>query len=264
MGGAAILRGMPEALITGASSGIGAAFARRLARDGYDLVLVGRDASRLAGSDGTTLVADLATEDGIAAVAERAADVDLLVNNAGFGNPARFGDAPLEDELRMLKVHCEAVLRLTSAALAGMASRDPGGGARRGVINVASVSAFTGRGSYGASKAWEVYFSMGVAADLTSRKRPEHVMALCPGFTRTEFHQRAGMDVSGVPKFMWLDPDRVAADAIRDFNRRVSVSIPGAQYKALAALARLAPPSLTARLGSRTGRGYDSIGSNDA
>lgn len=248
---------MPEALITGASSGIGAAFARRLARDGYGLVLVGRDASRLAVAGSavktTALVADLATDDGIAAVAERAAGVDLLVNNAGFGNPARFGDAPLEDELRLLKVHCEAVLRLTSAALAGMAAR----GAGRGVINVASVSAFTGRGSYGASKAWEVYFSMGVAADLASRKRPEHVMALCPGFTRTEFHQRAGMDVSGVPKFMWLTADRVAADAMRDFSRRVSVSIPGVHYKAIATLARLAPPSLTARLGSRTGRGYE-------
>jgi len=255
---------MPEALITGASSGIGAAFARRLARDGYNLVLVGRDASRLAAAgfevETTMLVADLATDEGIAVVAERAAGVDLLVNNAGFGNSARFGEAPLEDELRMLKVHCEAVLRLTSAALAGMLERSPDGGTRRGVINVASVSAFTGRGSYGASKAWEVYFSMGVAADLASRKRPEHVMALCPGFTRTEFHQRAGMDVSGVPKFMWLDADRVAADAMRDFNRRVTVSIPGAQYKVLTALSRLAPPSLTARLGSRTGRGYELCG----
>jgi len=251
---------MPEALVTGASSGIGAAFARRLARDGYDLILVGRDASRLSVADPdvkpAVLVADLATDDGIAAVAERATGVDLLVNNAGFGNPARFGDAPLEDELRMLKVHCEAVLRLTSAALEGMASRDADGGARRGVINVASVSAFSGRGSYGASKAWEVYFSLGVTADLASRGRPEHVMALCPGFTRTEFHQRAGMSVTDVPKFMWLDANRVAADAMRDFKRGASVSIPGVQYKALATLTRLAPLSLTARLGSRTGRGY--------
>jgi short-subunit dehydrogenase len=244
---------MPEALITGASSGIGAAFARCLAREGYGLTLVGRDASRLAaivsqlgpgalgsGAKTTALAANLATDDGIAAVAERAAGMDLLVNNAGFGNPARFGDASLEDELRMLKVHCEAVLRLTSAAIAGMAGQDPGGGTQRGVVNVASMSAFTGRGSYAASKAWEVSFSLGVSADLASRQRPEHVMALCPGFTRTEFHQRAGMNVSGVPRFLWLDADRVATHAMRDFNRRVSVSIPGAQYKALATLARFA------------------------
>jgi uncharacterized protein len=103
------------------------------------------------------------------------------------------------------------------------------------------MSAFTDRGSYAASKAWQVSFSRGAAADLASRRRPEHVMALCPGFTRTEFHQRAGMNVSGVPKFLWLDADRVAADAMRDFNRRVRVSIPAARYKVIATLARLAP-----------------------
>jgi short-subunit dehydrogenase len=256
---------MPEALITGASSGIGAAFTRRLARDGYDLVLLGRDRGRLdataerlgPAAKTSVLVADLATDDGIAAAAERAGSVDLLVNNAGFGNPAPFTTAPLDDELRMLKVHCEAVLRLTSAAISGMAGRETTGGRRRGVINVSSVSAFTGRGSYGATKAWEVSFSLGVDADLRSAGRREHVMALCPGFTRTEFHQRAGMNVTDVPRFMWLNADRVAGDAMRDFDRGVAVSIPGAQYKVLLALARLAPPALAARLGSRTGRRYD-------
>jgi uncharacterized protein len=256
---------VPEALITGASSGIGAAFARRLARDGYDLVLLGRDGDRLAATaerlvpavKTSVLVADLATDDGIAAAAERAGGVDLLVNNAGFGNPAPFTQASLNDELRMLKVHCEAVLRLTRAAIEGMTGREAPPGRRRGVINVSSVSAFTGRGSYGATKAWEVSFSLGVAADLSSAGRHEHVMALCPGFTRTEFHQRAGMNVSDVPRFMWLNADRVASAALRDFNRGVGVSIPGAQYKVLLALARLAPPALAARLGSRTGRRYD-------
>src|SRR5579859_1117788 len=235
---------MPAALVTGASSGIGAAFSRRLARDGYDLILVARDESRLDlladqlrddhGVSVGVLAADLATDDGIAAVADQVRGVDLLVNNAGFGNPAPFGVASLDDELRMLKVHCEAVLRLTTAALAGMAAAGtvPGAAAlRRGVINVASVSAFTGRGSYGASKAWMVSFSLGVTADLATQRRQEHVMALCPGLTRTEFHQRAGMNVSGTPKFMWLDADRVVTDAIRDFRSGKAVSVPGLQYK---------------------------------
>jgi short-subunit dehydrogenase len=264
---------MPAALVTGASSGIGAAFSRQLARAGYDLILVARDESRLDllagqlhdehGAVVQVLAADLATDDGIAAVSDQARGVDLLVNNAGFGNPAPFGAASLDDELRMLKVHCEAVLRLTSAALAGMAAAGATPAAspaastvRRGVINVASVSAFTGRGSYGASKAWMVSFTLGVAADLATQHRPEHVMALCPGLTRTEFHQRAGMGVAGVPNFMWLDADRVAADAMRDFRNGGTVCVPGLQYKAIVALARIAPPTLAARLGSRTGRRY--------
>jgi short-subunit dehydrogenase len=254
------------AIVTGASAGIGAAFTRQLAADGYDLVLVARDEARQTTAadqlsaahrgEVTVLAADLATDSGIDAVAERARSADLLVNNAGFGNPAPFGDAPLEDELRMLRVHCEAVLRLTSAAIQGMSERDSAAAARRGVINVASVSAYTGRGSYGASKAWAVSFSLGVAADLARRGRPVHVMALCPGFTKTEFHERAGMDIGDVPKFMWLNADRVAADALRDFRRGSAVSIPGAHYKAIVTLARVVPPSLAARLGSRTGRGY--------
>lgn len=260
---------MPSALVTGASSGIGAAFSRELARNGYDLILVARDESRLDllagqlrdehGASVGVLAADLAADDGIAAVADQVSGVDLLVNNAGFGNPAPFGVASLDDELRMLKVHCEAVLRLTTAALAGMAAAETALAAAtfpRGVINVSSVAAFLGRGSYGASKAWMLSFSLGVAADLAAQRRPERVMALCPGLTRTEFHHRAGMNVSGVPKFMWLDADRVVADSMRDFRNGRVVSIPGPQYKAIVALARMAPPKLAARLGSRTGRRY--------
>ncbi|MFL6053746.1 MAG: SDR family NAD(P)-dependent oxidoreductase [Actinoallomurus sp.] len=245
---------MPTALITGATAGIGAAFARRLAADGFHLILLARDAERLAKAaeeygNAEVVVADLATDEGIAKGEEAARHADLLINNAGFGNKGRFLQVPLEDELTMLRVHCEAVLRLTHAALPGMRERRRGG-----VINVASVAAFFSRGTYGASKAWVVGFSQGVAQDV-----PEvNVMALCPGFVRTEFHDRARMNVSGIPGPFWLDADRVVADALRDFRRGVTVSVPGAQYKALVGLGKLIPRNLVGRLSSRTGRRYES------
>ncbi|MFI6522954.1 SDR family NAD(P)-dependent oxidoreductase [Spirillospora sp. NPDC050679] len=256
---------MPTALITGATAGIGAAFARRLAADGFDLVLLARNAGRLDATArelgdeyavrAETLVADLATDEGIAAAEGRLAEgVDLLVNNAGFGNKGAFLDVPAADEATMLKVHCEAVLRLTHAALPGMLERGRGG-----VVNVSSVAAFATRGTYGASKAWVVSFSQGVAQDIASRPGSAgvRVMALCPGFVRTEFHERAKMDVSGIPEFMWLDRDAVVDTALRDLRRGVAVSVPGAQYKAIVGLSRLAPRDLVGKLSSRTGRRYD-------
>ena len=147
---------MTTALITGSTAGIGAAFARRLAADGHDLVLVARDTGRLReqatelhdrhGIEAEVLTADLAQDKGIEAVADRLGDrknpVDLLINNAGFGNKGRYLDVSMADELRMLKVHCEAVLRLTSAAAEAMRERGRGG-----VVNVASSAAFVPRGT---------------------------------------------------------------------------------------------------------------------
>src|SRR6188508_3373281 len=149
---------MPTALITGATAGIGAAFARRLSADGFDLILLARAAEEYGGAE--VVVADLSTEEGIVRGEEAARRADLVVNNAGFGQKGRFLEVPLEDELAMLRVHCEAVLRLTHAALPLMRERGRGG-----VINVASVAAFFSRGTYGASKAWVVGFSEGVAQD---------------------------------------------------------------------------------------------------
>ncbi|WP_433472950.1 SDR family NAD(P)-dependent oxidoreductase [Spirillospora sp. CA-142024] len=255
---------MPTAFITGATAGIGAAFARRLASDGFDLVLLARDAERLERTaaglreryavHAEALPADLSTEEGLAAAEERVReDVDLLVNNAGFGNKGVFLDVPVSDELTMLKVHCEAVLRLTHAVLPGMLERGRGG-----VVNVSSAAAFATRGTYGASKAWVVNFSQGVAADIGGRSQGGvRVMALCPGFVRTEFHERAQMDMSDVPEFMWLDKDDVVDAALRDLRRGVRVSIPGLQYKVAVGVGRLLPRSLVARLSSTTGRKYE-------
>jgi hypothetical protein len=251
---------MPTALITGATAGIGASFARRLAADGFDLLLLARDEGRLAqsaaglhekyGVQAEVLAADLATEEGIKEAERRAGQgIDLLVNNAGFGHKGTFLQVPMADELTMLRVHCEAVLRLTHAALPGMIERGRGG-----VINVASVAAFFSRGTYSASKAWVVGFSEGVAQDIAGSG--VNVMALCPGFVHTEFHERAQMDMSGLPEFMWLDADRVTEAAVRDFRHGVHVSVPGAQYKTIVGLGRLIPRGLAGRISARTGRKY--------
>jgi short-subunit dehydrogenase len=249
---------MPTALITGATAGLGAAFARRLAGDGFGLVLVARDEARLTESAGQLklrygvgvecLPADLATDEGLKLVEARIGDgVDLLVNNAGFGHPGAFLDVPVDEELRMLKVHCEAVLRLTLAALPGMKVRGHGA-----VVNVSSAAAFFTRGTYGASKAWVLSFSRAVAAEV--RHPRVRVMALCPGFVRTEFHQRAAMDTSGIPGFMWLRADKVVDAAMRDLALGKHVSIPDVRYKAAVALGRLVPDSLVSAVSARVGR----------
>lgn len=245
---------MPTALVTGATAGIGAAFVRRLAREGYDLVLVARDADRLsavAASVGgaEVLRADLSVPADVAVVEQRAGSVDLLVNNAGFGHRGRFLDVPVDDELEMVRVHVDAVLRLTSAAVRGMVARGSGD-----VVNVASVAAFFPRGTYGASKAWVVSFSEAVRQDVGGRG--VRVMALCPGFTHTEFHDRAGMDMSRLPSVLWLSADFVVAEALKDLRAGKAVSVPGWQYKALVAGGRLVPRSLAGRLSSRRGRRF--------
>ncbi|MEW2497829.1 SDR family NAD(P)-dependent oxidoreductase [Streptomyces nodosus] len=254
---------MTTALITGSTAGIGAAFARRLAADGHDLVLVARDIERLReqatelhdrhGIEAEVLSADLATEKGIEAVAARLSElknpVDLLVNNAGFGNKGRFLDVTMADELRMIKVHCEAVLRLTSAAAEAMRTRGRGG-----IVNVASVAAFVPRGTYGASKAWVVQFTQGAARDLAGSG--VRLMVLCPGFVRTEFHERAGMGTDNIPGWMWLDADKLVAAALQDLARGRTLSIPDPRYKALMGVVKMMPRALLGGVTSRTGRKY--------
>jgi uncharacterized protein len=242
------------ALVTGPTSGIGLAFAEQLAASGHDLVLVSRTRERLDelaarlreryGVDAEVIEADLGDRSALAAVEARLADpdrpVDLLVNNAGFGLKERFLDNPVEDEQYLLDVLVTAVLRLTHAALGPMVAR--GNGA---VVNVSSVAGYLPRGTYSAAKAYVT--SLSEWADLTYRDSGVRVMALLPGFTKTEFHDRMDVSRRSAPSWMWLDVDRLVRDALRDLERGRRISVPSKRYKLLGALARYTPSSVQAR-----------------
>jgi short-subunit dehydrogenase len=230
------------ALITGASSGIGAEFARQLAGRRCDLVLTARrtqmldalanDLKARHGIEVETLTADLATPDGIALVEARLArgDVDLLVNNAGFGIGKTFARAELAGQEAMLSVHMLAPMRLMHAALPAMIERRRGG-----VINVASLAAFfslPGNANYSATKAYLMRFSRAVDGEV--RRKGVTVQALCPGFTITEFHddvERVRFERRG-PAFIWGSAADVVRASLRAFDRRQSLCIPGAVNKA--------------------------------
>jgi len=245
---------MPTALVTGPTAGIGHSFARQLAEAGHDLVLVARSEDRLAevaaelraahGVQVEVLPADLTDRDSLAVVERRLADrerpVDLLVNNAGFGLKGRFLDNDVELEQAMLEVLVTAVLRLSHAALGAMAERGSGG-----IINVSSVAAFLPRGTYSAAKAWVNSFSEWAAHEY--RDRGVTVTSLCPGFTKTEFHERMGVSRGSAPDFMWLDADDLVATALRDHEKGKVFSIPSAQYKAISTAARLVPTGVLQR-----------------
>jgi uncharacterized protein len=243
------------ALVTGATAGIGAGFARRLAADGHDLVIVARDETRLEaladdlrhrfGAAIEVLPADLADAEDCSRVEVRLADaqrpIDLLVNNAGFGTRSSFLHTSLDDLERELDVMVRAVLRLTRAALPGMIDRHDGA-----VINVSSVMSWFPTGTYAAAKSWVTTFSQGVAKDLGGTGVT--VLALCPGLTHTEFHERSGIDLSSTPEWMWSDVDAVVDTALRDLARGRRVSIPGLPNKALSALAQVVPGRVIGRV----------------
>ena len=249
---------MASALITGATAGIGLAFARSYAARGSDLVLVSRNQQRLqstahelAASYGVqveVLPADLTTRAGTDRVCDLIGEgvlgINALVNSAGFALCRPFAENSLDDEQRMLDILVGAVMRLTHSALAMMAPR------RRGdIINVSSVAGFTARGTYGAHKAWVTSFTRWLS--LHYRDQGVRAMALCPGFVRTEFHQRMGTRTDNIPRWLWLDADRVVARAHRDLEAGVAVSIPTLRYRVLTAAARLAPAELAAKVAKR-------------
>lgn len=253
---------MPTALITGATAGIGLSFARQLAASGHDLVLVARNVERLdqtaeelrggLGITVETLPADLSDRAALRLVEERVADparpIDLVVNNAGFALRQRFGANSADQETQMLEVLAVAPLRISHAALGAMRDRYLRTGERGGIINVSSVAAFLPRGTYSAAKAWVNSFSEWAAAEYG--KEGVQVMALCPGFTRTEFHQRMGMEQSSIPKFLWLNVDTLVADALSDFAKERVISIPSWRYKTIVRVTKLIPNGVMQRFQS--------------
>ncbi len=251
----------PVALITGPTSGLGAGFARRYAIDGYDLVLVARDVDRLerlaaelhdeAGAAVEVLPADLSQAADRAKVADRlSAGVRVLVNNAGFATSGEFWTAELSVLQVQLDVNVTAVMQLTHAALPPMLNVAAGT-----IVNVASVAALLpGRGStYSASKAWVVSFTEGLANGLAGTGVGVH--ALCPGFVRTEFHKRAGIDMEGTPSYMWLEVADVVRDCLAGAAKGDVVIVPGLQYKALTTAGRLVPRNLVRRINKVVAKG---------
>ena len=249
---------MSTALVTGATSGIGLAFCRELAERGHDLVIVARRRAKLENvSDELRarhsinveiLAADLSKRAQLRRVADRLADrerpIDLLVNNAGFGTSTSFLKGELAHEEAMFDVLCRSVLVLSHAGALSM--KDRGRGA---IINVSSVASFVPMGTYGAAKGWVTAFTETLAHELSGSG--VSATALCPGFTITEMHEPASVDMSKLPKAMWLEADRLVRDCLDDVRAGKVLSVPGAPYKLIVGVTQLAPRALVRAISAR-------------
>ena len=242
------------ALVTGATAGIGESFTRLLAQNGYNLILVARDLPRLQDRAATLeekfkistkiIQADLSTDTGCKSIEDFIASnqIDVLINNAGFGINKSFTVSALDSEQQLLDVLVRTPMRLMHQVLPGMKSRDKGI-----IINVSSVAGWIAGGTYSASKSYLTVLSESLHTELSSTN--VKVCALCPGFTRTEFHERGRMSMKGLPKFMWLNSDKLVATAWKEAIAGKAVSIPGWQYQMLTFLMRYAPRSMVRTIG---------------
>jgi short-subunit dehydrogenase len=247
---------MAIALITGATAGIGAQYARLLAKEGFDLILVARNKNRLAstakslnkefGVKVEVLPADLTKPVQLEKVRKRLSDskkpIEVLINNAGFGINKSFLVSDLSDEQGLLDVLVTAPMRLTHAVLPIMKERNSGT-----IVNVSSVASWIAGGSYSAAKSYLTVLTESLHTELRSTK--VKISALCPGFTRTEFHERGRMKMNGLPNFMWLSAEEVVRKSWRDVNAGKVISIPGWQYLILSSISRFGPRPMVRRIG---------------
>jgi len=258
----------PVSVITGASTGIGAGFARALAKRGDDLVVVSRSEPRLKelakdleaehNVSVEVLPADLESTDGVARVEARLTDdtrpVELLVNNAGFGTTGRFHELPIDNEVAEVNLNVIALVRLTRAALGPMVARGHGG-----VINVSSVGAYQptpNSATYSATKAFVSSFTNAIHEELDGTG--VKAMVLAPGFTHTEFHERANVqNNSAMPEMFWQTPDEVVKSALKSYGKGRAVCIPGAMNKGAAAFSASMPAAVSRKIaGMVTKRTY--------
>ena len=242
------------ALVTGATAGIGESFSRLLAANNYNLVLVARDLPRLQeravaleakfGVSTHVIQADLATDAGCLSVEKYILEnqIQVLINNAGFGTNKSFTMSTIEVEQALLDVLVRTPMRLMHVALPLMKARDNGI-----IINVSSVAGYIAGGTYSASKSYLTVLSESLNTELSATN--VRVSALCPGFTRTEFHQRGKMSMKGLPNFMWLNSDRLVEQSWRDALKGKAVSVPGWQYKLLVFIVHTMPRSIVRKVG---------------